>query len=554
MISVVQGNSPSVIPEEASEETPADREALRTAARRALTNRIRARREAKVRAIARARAPLARERFSEFVRQAWPINHPEPLEWNWHLDVICDHVQALAGYLHLARDRHQRGISWEMPAQNLLINIPPRMGKTELVGVYLPCWLWLKDPSLHLRYITGNEKMRTISSRSARDLLASEWYRESFKVGWQIRGDADAIGMFDNTAHGRMLWSTYEQKITGEGTDIMIIDDPIDAKESPSEVVRENVNQAWDLAIESRVKHAPRCLRIGIMQRLHENDWSNHVLEKGNWRHVCIPMEHEEPSCPCRDCKAGESFLGRYDHRSPGESLHPARWPASIVDAFKREAMKWAGQYQQRPAPLEGGTFKRECWGTYDPNDLPDFRRVYIFMDCSAKKTPTGSRTAIVVIGEVKGGRRRYVLDVLARPMDITDMKRVLVGEERMKNVRAPYGRGTFLERWALGGRAPKLVVEDKAAGIDLIIELKAVGINVVGWDPKNSSKESRAHSVEGIVTAGDVLLPSAAPWKDSFLHEVSLFPNGRWDDQVDALTMGLCYLRDNSTLIKTHM
>jgi predicted phage terminase large subunit-like protein len=514
---------------------------------------------------ARRLAPRARERLSEFVRQAWNVLHPgKSLEWNWHLDVVCDHVRALAGYLLRARDQHERGKRWEMPAQNLLINVPPRSLKTEIVGVFFPAWLWLMDPTLHVRYVSGNERVRTATSRMNRDLVGSKWYRETFGITWHVRPDADAIGLFENTCRGRAYWSTYEQKITGEGTDVIIVDDPIDAAKASSEIERTSVNTTWDLAVENRVNDADRCARIGIMQRLHEDEWSAHVLAKG-WRHVCLPTEFEPrsqvacaaagvdtPPCPCADCMAGASFLGPYDARTAdGEILHPARMSERRLEEERAKgSLYYAGQHQQRPAPLDGGMFKRSWWGTFDPDDLPpSFRRTVIFMDCSAKKTVTGSRTAIGVFGEEKGSGRLFLLEVIAKPMDIIDMKKALVGEERMKNARAPYAPGTIFHRWP---RA-KLVVEDKAAGSDLVVEMKAAGINVEAWDPKNSSKESRAFSIVGHVEAGNVLLPRGAVWKDSFLHELSLFPNGKWDDQVDMVSMAVSYLRDQHTLKRTH-
>lgn len=544
-----------------------ERKARREAARRALAQRIRDRRDQRKAALERLKAPAARRQLSEFVRQAWHVLHPgKTLEWSWHLDVVCDHVQVVAGYLLRAREQHELGRRWEMPAQNLLINVPPRSLKTEIVGVFLPAWLWLKDPSLHVRYVSGNERVRTATSRMNRDLIGSKWYREAFGVGWHVRSDADAIGLFENTCRGRAYWSSYEQKITGEGTDLIIVDDPLDAQKAPSELERTSVNSAWDMAIENRVNDADRAARIGIMQRLHEEDWSAHVLSKGTWRHVCLPTEYEHPvpaqeedrskaPCVCQDCMNGKaSFLGAYDRRTnEGEILHPARMSERRLEEERAKgSLYYAGQHQQRPAPTEGGMFKRIWWGSFDPATPPRFRRLAIFVDCSSKKTATGSRTAIGVIGEGWGADsgRRYVLEVVAKPMDITDMKRVLVGEKRAKDAHAPVDPGSFL------GRYPRaaLVIEDKAAGSDVIVELKAVGINVIAWDPKNSSKESRAFSSVGVIEAGDVLLARGAAWKDAFLHELSLFPNGKWDDQVDMLSMGLSYFRGERALKRTHL
>jgi predicted phage terminase large subunit-like protein len=521
-------------------ESSAERKALRQNARRALAQRIRARREAKVRALEKLRAPKARARFSEFVRQAWPILHPGTrLEWNWHLDVICDHAQALAGYLLKARDAHERGKHWDMPEKDLLVNVPPRSLKTELLGVFFLAWLWLKDPSLHMRYVSGSDKMRTLTSRMVSDIVNSTWYRESFAPGWSIRSDADAIGMFKNSARGLAVFATYAESVTGEGYDVTIIDDPIDAKKAHSDAERNTINSNWDHAHNSRLKDRLRYLRIGIMQRLHEDDWSAHVLAKGNWRHVCIPTEYErrdvEPyPCPCADCRSGKSFLGPYDFRQEGELLHPARMDDRWLEAEKRiGSMYFAGQHQQRPAPAEGGMFQHSWWKYYDPADLPRLERILIAVDCNYIKTATGSRTAIIAVGQSR--QYRYVLDVVVRSMDPPEMAREVI------KMRDKYPKSL-------------LYIEEKAAGGPVLASLRDAGVGgIKSFNPGRDSKESRAASIVGIVEAGDVLLPKGAPWLDAFLHELGTFPNGKHDDQVDALSMALGYFRGASSLTRTH-
>lgn len=468
------------------------------------------------------------------MRQAWEVLHPtEPLEWNWHLQVICDHTQALAESLFRARTDP----NYEMPDQNALYNVPPRSLKTEQLGIFFPAWVWLHDPSVHVRYVSGNDRVRKTASQGNRDLITSDWYVNSFRPKWKIRADSDNIGQADNTAKGRIYYSTYEQKVTGEGTDIIIIDDPIDAAEADSDVVRTQVNDKWDRALSNRVKHEKRCLRIGIMQRLHEDDWSGHVLKSGNFRHVCIPAEYEiERECKCADCRAGGvSFLGPYDPRTKeGELLHAERFgPKQIAAAKQKGSYYYAGQYQQRPSPAEGGMFKKSWWGTFDPGDLPSFRRVMLFADLAFKKTATGSRTAMIVVGELR--EKRYFLDAYAGRIDAAEMIR------QIAKMRA---------KWEPVQPIRTVVIEAKAAGDPIVSVMKKEGVaGLVLWDPKNDSKESRAAAIVGEVEAGDVLLPRGASWKDDFIHELAVFPNGSYDDFVDVTSMALNYIRGNAAL-----
>lgn len=403
---------------------------------------------------------------------------------------------------------------------------------TEILGVYLPAWLWLQDPTLTIRYMSVVDDVRKKASKDNRDLLESKWYKQTFDVKWKIRDDADNIGLAQNTERGRLSYSTYAQKIVGQGSDIIIVDDPLDSNEANSDIIRTGTNERWDTGISNRVNDPKRCIRIGIMQRLHEDDWSGHVLSQGDWRHICLPMEFElKRSCKCADCQSGQSLLGPYEWRTvDGELMHSDRFgPAEVETEKKKGSYRYAGQYQQRPAPLEGGVIKRKWFGQFDPGILPTFRRTIIFVDCALKKNDFGSRTAMAVIAELNN--HRYILDMFVDRIDPPDMVR------QAKRLREKYPKS-------------KIVIESKASGDGMIAQLKVDGLTgVEPWDPKNEDKMSRIMSVIGIVEAGDVLLPIGAPWVDDFLHELSVFPNGKNDDQVDVLSMGLSYIRGNVAL-----
>ena len=280
-------------------ELKAEYEQIQTALRKRYQQELDKLERAKERKIAGA----ARASLAEFVRQAWHTLHPgETLDWNWHLDAICDHLQSLAiSLLKVRGDRRKR-----MADQNFLINVPPRTLKTEITGVFFPAWVWLRDPTIHTRYVTSSERVRFNVSRDSRKVISSRWFQESFKPGWDIDKNADNVNLFENTKGGKRYNGTYQSSVIGTGTDIIIVDDPIDADDAYSEVIRKNVNDRWDRTFENRVNHRRACLRIGIMQRLHEADFSGHVLVKrsprgGNlWRHICLPMEYEAPpGCDC---------------------------------------------------------------------------------------------------------------------------------------------------------------------------------------------------------------------------------------------------------------
>lgn len=480
-----------------------------------------------------AAAKRCRESFKEFVRLGWHVLHPAmpDADWNWHLDVICDHVQATMEELFRAR----RDPTYVMRWQNILINVPPRSGKTVIIGSFLLPWLWLRDPALKYRYISGNPRMVSFTARTAKDVILSRWYQDTFQPEWTIRGDIDAVGLFANTARGERHSSSLGANIVGEGTDIIIMDDPMDPDDAYSEVKRQGVETAWNESIANRVNNPRASARLGIMQRLHEVDWSWLVLSQG-WHHVCLPMEREaKPFCKCRDCEAGETVLGWRDTRAIGERLHPARFSDEFLasERHRLQSYGWAGQMQQRPAPEGGGVFRNEWFRRIDPSDLPRMDQTMIFCDLTfGGENPGTSRNALMVAGRV--GPKRYILDVIAKAMDIVAIKATI------RELHRQYPKAQIL-------------IENKAAGAPVVAEMKRDLSGIIEYDPGSRDKISRAMSVQPYVEAGDVLLLKGASWLDEFLHELGTFPNGRWDDQVDALSMMLDYWRSARGVLKPY-
>lgn len=491
------------------------------------------------------RAANARESLAEFVKHAWIVLHPGVrLAWNWHLDAICQHAQVMIEDLIKARrDEH-----FEQRAKNLVINIPPRQLKTEVMQIFLPAWGWLHDPSLSWRCLSGNSKVVNLASQDCRALIGSSWYQDWFKPTWQISDDTDAVKLFKNSARGRRMASTTLEKITGEGTDVIIVDDPQDAGDAHSEALRERVIEKWDKAIESRVNDRLRCVRIGIMQRLHEEDWSGHVLKQGGWEHLCLPMEFETKNtpgrCKCPSCAMGKTFLGWTDPRkTEGELLHEVRTPRTELNAARAVLgpYGYAGQMQQRPAPADGGLFKRAWFKEFDLETMPRFDEIVVSCDLanSEHATRSGSNNALLVVA--RKGSWRYVLDERVGRWSMTEIQRKIAELQSEWQKRTNIG-------------TVKVLVEKKAAGNFVISAMRnEMGIMGVVEDEEaqkaHNDKLVRANAVVAQVEGGNIMVPKGAPWVEEFLHELCVFPNGAKDDRVDAFTQALNYWRSSNAM-----
>ena len=283
------------------------------------------------------RAELARRELPEFIRMAWPLVEPTTdLSWNWHLDELCDVLEAVT-----------RG-----EIKRLVINVPPGSAKSLTVSVFWPAWEWATDASL--RYLTASySDANTIrDNRRLRAIVSSDWYRKAYGV--EVAGDQWAKIRFDTKAKGWRIATSVGGMGTGEHPDRIIVDDPLKAADARSIVSMEACCEWFDRTVSTRVARNPAI--VLIMQRLHEGDLAGHLLAKGGFEHVCFPMRFDPERKDPRD------------HRSQaGELLWPEMWPEEKVRQEELDLGPFgtAGQLQQRPAPEGGGLFKREWFPSW---------------------------------------------------------------------------------------------------------------------------------------------------------------------------------------------
>jgi predicted phage terminase large subunit-like protein len=427
--------------------------------------------------------------------------------------------------------RHQRDPSYVQRFQNFLANVPPGSMKSRIVSVCMPAWTWIRWPSWRAIFLSANPRVALRDSVYCRDLIRSRWYQETFKPEWELAGDQDAKSLFKNTSGGFRQAMGFNARITGDRADALVWDDPHDAEEVVSKVSREAVLERWDSAIGNRVNDLRSSVRIGIMQRLHEEDLSGHVLKQGGWEHLRLPMEFEQkPACDCASCARGETVIGWKDPRTKeGELLHEARYPRHVLDAELRrlKAYGYAGQMQQRPAPAKGAFFSRDWWRFWCPVDRPiegcvplpaTFDEVLQSWDLAFK----GTSSSDYVVGQVWARRTadRFLLDQVRGQMTFTATKTAF---------------RSLVAKWPAAARK---LVEDKANGPAIVDELQREIGGILPVEPEGG-KEARAHAAAPYVEAGNVYLPhpSIAPWVHDFIEEHAAFPKGANDDQVDAHT-----------------
>lgn len=493
--------------------------------------------------------------LSTFVQEAWPILEPAtPFVYGWHIDVVCEHLEAVS--------------AGELP--RLIINIPPRMLKSLLAAVCWPAWEWLRAPHIRWLFASYAQDFAWRDSVKTRRLIKSAGGAEEGTIfqrlgyqgilsllhdePWQLTADQDAKSRFENTATGFRMATSRRGQATGEGGNRIVVDDPINASEARSEVEREGANLWWDETMTTRFNNATSTATI-IMQRLHQRDLTGHLVEKGGWHHLCLPGTYE-PShpfvYPAKVTLPERMYLVQGPDRSiatvtvpggrvlpgdprtrEGELLEPVRLGEERLEELRRGlgSYGFAGQIQQRPAPAEGGLFKRadfrEWWlqeaggAVFAVLNTDDGIRRYDYGLCTRFKT-----------SDVAGSSRETADWTVIALWAITPDKHLLlekIERQRFDELNVPGffrrsiatdpGVVPYIERFGFGSGYIKTLISEGYT----ISSLRA-----------DRDKVTRALPAVALLEQHRLFFLRGAPWRDEYDEELAVFDNGEHDDQVD--------------------
>jgi predicted phage terminase large subunit-like protein len=457
------------------------------------------------------------ETFAGFVREAWHVIEPgTPLRWNWHLDAMCAHLEAVS---------MGRLTPWG------IINVPPGSSKSTIVTVLWQAWEWGPLGRRHLRYVTTSfeEGNVTRDTRKTRDLVRSPWFKALWPEVDMIRAGETSFANADTGSREGVAFPS----ITGKRGDRVVIDDPHSLKGAESEIERNNTIRLFLEGGLNRSNDAMTSAMIIVMQRLHQDDLTGVVLARqlGFW-HLMIPMEFEI----ARRC---ETPLGWRDPRTyEGELMDPGRFPREAAERQKLAGeYSWNGQYQQRPAPREGGLFKiPENWNA-PPGDggmvveaCPDGGRTVSGWDFAGSKRKTSPYSVRVKITRVGGDF--FIRHSDRRRTNPTELNRMV------EDVVADDGYSTFQslpQDPGQAGKSQKWQLAEMLAGY--VFEIT----------PETGDKETRAEPFAAMWGAGRVFLVRGA-WNAEYIEELRNFPAGTYKDQVDATSRAFAKLVGQDT------
>lgn len=460
---------------------------------------------------------IYRRKLAELVKGAWSTIVPQPISWNWHLDMMCEVAEAtILGQI-----------------RNLLVCVPPGSSKSLIFSTLAPCWSWLQDPATKWLCSTYGQRLSNKNAALQMMLLTSKWWLDRFGQPWGAEHHAPVkirnggVTEFYNTGNGFRISTSVEGMTTGQHADILLGDDLVKAKDANSTIALEKADDFWRSVMVTRRADPATTRRILIMQRLSDKDPAGMVKEEGGYTVVEIPMRFDPDrrtviSIPAKGPLPAREMEDPRQER--GELMDPTRFPAEEVNKIA-EGLGLAGaaaQLDQDPVP-PGGLIFNEAHFKNRYRTLPPKARLCAFVDCTFKESDRTDYVVIQVWGAL--GTALYLVDEVRARMNL------------------PKTLAAILEVQARYPRLLGIYIEDKANGPGVISTLQEHVPGIVSWSPGTASKVERAEAVLPILESGTVWFPADAPWFPDYQKELTRFPKAKHDDRVDATSMALAVL-----------
>lgn len=447
--------------------------------------------------------------YFQFARWCFGLLFPnERFEMSFHIQLLCD----------LYQKEVERIIRKEEKEKDIIVNIPPRASKSLITSVFLLPWAWIKDPTLPMISISFDEDLSLLNAQYSKDIIVHPEFQELFGDIFQIRKDANSKGYFMNNKGGFRLSKTTGSNITGHKGVIIVVDDPQNPKTSESVINRQSTIDYYTRALYNRLTPINLGVRIIIMQRLHEDDLTGYLLKnnKEDYLHICLPATVSDMIHPPEYAKYYIDGL-----------LDPTRLSAKTLVGFRKTLGErgYGGQYNQSPAPLEGGIWKRNWFDIISPLILrrdTENEPVHFYVDGAYTEKTTNDPTGI--LAAFRQDNYIYILDFTEVWLDFPSLIKFIQ---------------EYVMRFQYSYRS-RIVIEPKASGLSVVQQLRAMTqMNVVEGKPPKDDKLTRANSVAPTIEGRRVRLVDGV-YIVNYIEKVSTFPNGSHDEATDLTVMAI--------------
>ena len=459
----------------------------------------------------------AKMAFREYAKAAWGIVDPSSrLIWSWAFDCLAEHLEAVT----LGQIRQ------------LIVNIQPRSGKSNICTILWPTWFWTELPSLRLMFCSYSSSLAVKHSTDRRNVLRSDFYKTRWGNYVRLSEDQNQKQAYENTARGHMLATSVGGTITGKGGDGIMMDDMLNPEHAESDAARKQTINTYR-TLSTRLNEPKKGFKILVEQRTHRLDLTGHILKEegaSDLTHLVLPGMAEKKKIFIFPISKTKKVL------EVGELLIPERWgPEEIKKLMKSlGSRRFVAEILQNPTSEKGNIFKREWWKYWQqiPKGIQGMLQSW---DMAFKNTQDSS----YVVGQVWAwiGANKYLLDQVRGHWSYSKTR------EKFRELS---------KKWP---SAIAKLVEDKANGTAIIDDLKDEIVGIIPVEPLGS-KVARAQAVAWMVEAGNVYIPDPAldgyDWIDEYIEEHAKFTGktGEINDQVDGTSQALIRLKQLDTKV----
>jgi predicted phage terminase large subunit-like protein len=419
---------------------------------------------------------------------------------NWHLEVMANALEDV-----------RRG-----ETLRLVINLPPRNLKTIMVSIAYAAFVLGHDPTRRIMCVTYSKEVAKAHAVLFQRIVRLAGFRRAFP---ECRFPVNNSQLdFRTTKGGYRLATSIDGSVMSRGADTIILDDPNKGQEIFSRTARNGVIRAWDNVISTRLNHPKESAIICVMQRLHEEDLTGHLLEQEEYRQILIPAIATED-------EVWDLGNGRFHRRARGAPIQPDRMDHAEIERQRRIMgdLAFSAQYQQQPVPDDGVVIRRP-WLRYYEEEPQEFESTIVSRDTAS----TLAETSDWSVGTVWGlaGGEIYLRDVIREKLESPELTHLI--EDTHCQYQADL---TLVEDGDLGRAIVQSLLANSRLCRPQLVKPKLAKI-----------ERMQARAV--LFETGKVLLPREARWLAAYQEELLGFPNARHDDQVDSTSQALAWFQ----------
>lgn len=472
------------------------------------------------------KAEQCRRSLYYFEKEFWPEVSTDEFKPNWHIEYLCNELTKVA----------QR-VALQLPKEHdLIVNVPPGTTKSITCSIMFPIWCWIRWHWMRFISSSYSAALSLEHAEHSRDIVRSQKFRSYFPE-LEVKQDKDTKSnfriqryVFDSNGTitaielgGNRYSTSVGGTVTGFHAHIILVDDPLDPQQAVSEVKLKTANAWIDQTLSTRKVDKSITPTILIMQRLHQDDPTGHLLAKKNKKikHICMPgtlkMGDNDYSKEVKPPELKEKYVdGMLDKDRMGQTV----LNDMLTDLGQ---YGFAGQVGQKPTPPGGGMFKVDNFQVIDTLPLyTNFVQIVRYWD-KAGSPGTGAFTAGTRMIKLRNGK-----------FIITDCKRGQWSADERERILKSCAEADDLTE-----NTPRTIVrveQEPGSGGKESAEstVRNLAGHSAGKDRPIGDKVYRADPYSVQVNEGNVLL-LRGEWNHEFIEEHRFFPFSTYKDQVDS-------------------